>query len=588
MESTTSECLVSALESAGIQDAFVVTGGAIAGFTEALAGSKIIKIHYMLTEQSAAIAAEAYGQFDGNPALLVVTSGPGVTNALTGVAAAWMNSTPMIVISGQARSSDVSLSRKHPNRQWGSQHVDTHKLVQTITKFVVEPLTQFDAKSVGIDLVAFAKLPRMGPVWLSFPSDLQRSPNGSSVIDLFANVDLNLTSDVYGIVNHIIDALKSAAKPVILIGNGSRVNKDILSRLEEVAAELDIALLTTWTGLDLISDDAKTYFGRPGTIASSRVSNFAVQNADLLIVLGARLDLAQIGFRPNDFASQARVIRIDIDPLEFLRISTRDSWTNYFGDATEILKIFLEKIRYVKPIERVDWIHALEVMRKLPTKRSGLQSDERLSTYSVVAELDSRQPKFVVLGSSGTCVEMVLQSWRVTKDQRFLNSGGLGSMGFALGGSIGISIKTKAQVLVIESDGSLAMNIQDFETISRNRLNVKIVILDSAGYKSIKLSQKRQGQKEHGTSSMNGVFLPDASDWSKAAGIESRRVSDPEDLETGINWLMDTTDPRLLQVMVSESEEAIPRLISKLNHGGIMETSPFTELWPEIDDNFNA
>jgi len=580
MELNISQTLVASFESLGVKDAFIVTGGAISGFTEALADSSI-SVHYMLTEQSAAIAAESYGHFDGHPALLVVTSGPGVSNALTGVAAAWTNSSPVIVVSGQARTIDLSLSGEFPNRQWGSQHLNTKSIVESFSKLTIEPMATFDGKLVAQQLVHVATAPRMGPVWLSFPSDLQRAINGETEIKNVEFEDFSI--DEGQAVRHALSGLQRASKPLILLGNGVRGNNESVHLLEELSARVGIALLTTWTGLDLIPDACSTYFGRPGTISSGRVANIAVQEADFILILGARLDLSQIGFRPNDFALQAEVVRVDIDEMELLRIPPRKTWTNYVGDAVRVLDVLIHEAEFMDLDHKSEWISHLSKLRNLPTGRGSSNLEDGISTYAVVAQLDNLDCKFVVLGSSGTCVEMVLQSWRVSKNQRFLNSGGLGSMGFALAGAIGVAKKTKSRVLAIESDGSFAMNIQDLETIAREKLNIKIVVLDSSGYKSIKLSQKRQGQSEHGTSPANGLFLPISSKWARASGIQTCQVETFETLSKSLEWLMDSEEPRLVQIMVSESEEAVPRLISKLNKAGRMETSPFTELWPSLD-----
>ena len=581
---TTSTALVKGFEEAGIKDAFLVTGGAIAGVTEALAKSKIINCHYLLTEQSAAIAAESYGHYDGLPALLIVTSGPGATNSITGVAAGWTNSTPMIVISGQARSADVKLSRKHPNRQWGNQHLNTIDIVKSITKYQFEPTESFDAEKFALQLVEHATVGRKGPVWLSFPSDIQRmTPRvGSHTESSFADY-AEEQKDFQKIFGLIMSQLGNSKRPALLIGNGSR-NDTISSESIARWAELNsIALLTTWTGLDLITSDAPTYFGRPGTIASSRVANITAQSCDFLLILGARLDLAQIGFRPNDFASQATVIRIDLDDSEFLRIPPRATWTNINSDAAIILNLLCETKLQMELPDRADWIRYLIAESKLPTGREGIELNDGISTYKVVDKLVDRNFKNIVLGSSGTCVEMVLQSWKVSHNQRFLNSGGLGSMGFALSGGIGVAVKTDKDVLVIESDGSLSMNIQDFESIARKAIPLKIVVLDSNGYKSIALSQRRQNQYEHGNNLDTGVFLPDSIAWSRAAGIQNKDVSILQELEPAIDWLFELKGPGLVRIKVSETEEALPRLLSKPNENGIMETAPFAELWPEID-----
>ena len=453
--------------------------------------------------------------------------------------------------------------------------------MESFSKLTIEPMAAFDGKSVAQQLVQVATTPRMGPVWLSFPSDLQRAINNEAEIE---NVEFaDYSSDVENAVRHALSGLQKASKPLILLGNGVRGNNESVYLLQELSAAVGIALLTTWTGLDLIPDACPTYFGRPGTISSGRVANIAVQEADFILILGARLDLSQIGFRPNDFALQAEVVRVDIDDMELLRIPLRANWTNYVGDAVTVLDTLIHKGEFAELDQKSDWISHLSKLRNLPTGRGPYSLEDGISTYAVVAQLDNLYCNFVVLGSSGTCVEMVLQSWRVRHKQRVLNSGGLGSMGFALAGAIGVAKKTNSQVLAIESDGSFAMNIQDLETIAREKLNIKIVVLDSSGYKSIKLSQKRQGQKEHGTSPAHGLFLPISSKWAQAAGIQTRQVESFETLSKSLEWLMESEEPRLVQIMVSESEEAVPRLISKLNMAGRMETSPFSELWPALD-----
>jgi acetolactate synthase I/II/III large subunit len=575
--------LVLGFEEEGIRDAFIVTGGAIAGFTEALARSKKIQTHYMLTEQSAAIAAESYGHYDGKPALLVVTSGPGVTNALTGIAAAWTNSTPMIVISGQARSADVKISRIKFNRQWGNQHLNTIQLVSSITKLAIEPVDPFNAFKTAQELIGVATEPRQGPTWISIPSDIQRANADLSreLINLH-ELHQNAQQDLTSILDEVLSSMQSSKKPLVLLGNGARIASDQLEILENIAERFGLALLTTWTGLDLISKDAPTYFGRPGTIATARVANLAVQECDFLLVLGARLDLAQVGFRPADFASQAEVFRVDIDASEFDRIPKPNNWKEYLCDAGSLLRSLIMSLDQLSSSPRTEWIKRLRELESLPLGRNSQELADGISTYQAVAEIDSREPANVVLGSSGTCVEMVLQSWRVAKGQRFLNSGGLGSMGFAVAGGIGVAAKTHGQVVVIESDGSLSMNIQDLETVARSKLPIKIAILDSNGYKSIKLSQRRQGQSEHGSSVETGVYLPDAIKWAQAAGIETMDVADIKELANSINWLYENSKPRLVRIRVSETEEAFPRLLSKPNSNGIMETAPFGDLWPDL------
>jgi acetolactate synthase-1/2/3 large subunit len=580
-ELTLSDLLVAHLERVGITDAFVVTGGAIAGFTESLAKSEKITCHYLLTEQSASIAAEAYGHYDSSPALLVTTSGPGVTNALTGVAAAWTNSTPMIVVSGQARSKDVLESRESANRQVGNQHLDTLSLVTAITKLSLEPVSEFKCYEIVDELYTTATSGRHGPVWLSFPSDIQRKRVTSDLAKVENRVlQENLRSVNSELEIKIHELFNDSKKPAVLIGNGARQKGNLPKEIHDFLLRNEVPVVTTWPGLDMIPDNFTFYFGRPGTIASSYVANYLIQECDALLILGARLDLAQIGFRPNDFATQAKVLRVDIDKEEFSRIPARKNWCNFLASIPETLEVFA-KLDGIT-LSHNSWIETLSQKQGIKIGRGPRDFQDGISTYRVIEALSQHGIDNIVCGSSGTCVEMVLQTWPGSPKQRFVFSCGLGSMGFGLASAIGIAVKTKKQILLIESDGSLAMNIHDFETISRMGLNIKIAILNSDGYKSIRLSQKRQNQTPHGTDESTGVYLPDATKWALASGINAIDVFSGDKVTDAIDWLLDSDLPKLINIHVSASEEAIPRLLSKVNANGVMETSDYCDLWPTV------
>ena len=580
---TYSEVVVSELEAYGISDCFLVTGGAIAPFTDALVRSGAIRMHYMLTEQSAAIAAESYGHYDGKPALLVVTSGPGVTNSLTGVAAAWTNSTPMIIVSGQARSIDVLQALSSKSRQIGNQHLNTRDLCSSIVKWFEEPTNDFNARATVELLYRKTTSDRKGPVWLSFPQDIQRRIAENDFPKLESPFRSNPDTEFRDVALLILDELKKAEKPLLFLGNGSRGNNS-QNTFISIAEKYNAAVVTTWSGMDLFPSDHYLFSGRPGTIASSWEANLVQQNADLVVVLGARLDLAQIGFQPHNFAPKAKIIRVDIDREEFLRIEENSRTVNFEMDAAHVVTSLLDNLPRVL-LTKTSWREEIDSYRALPKAGAYRDTKSGVSTYQVVEELTKIAPTDVVLGSSGTCVEMVLQSWTVSPGQRFLNSGGLGSMGFALAAGFGVACKTKnSKVLVIESDGSLAMNIQDFQTISaRIAPLVKIVILNSQGYKSIAISQRKQGQIIHGASSETGLHLPEISRWANAAGINHHKVTNELDLESAIQSMWISERHEILEVIVSGEEEALPRLMSKPNSKGQMVTSDFAELSPYLE-----
>jgi acetolactate synthase-1/2/3 large subunit len=576
--------VVKSLEHFGIRDAFCVTGGAIAQFTFELSKSRLIRTHFMLTEQSAGIAAEAYGHYDNRPAVLVVTSGPGVTNAMTPVAAAWTNSTPMIVISGQARSQDVVASKALDCRQVGNQHLNTAGMVGTIVKDFLEVTS---LNKFHYDLMNFFEKStegRNGPVWISLPSDIQRIKlDYAEVLERIepyvavpSSEGLQVRTEV--LIDRIIAEFMAAKRPAILIGNGARSDliQDAISRISE---RFDAAILTTWPALDLVSKDNPRLCGRPGTIPSSWMANFVQQSCDFLLILGVRLDLAQVGYQPENFAQNANKIRIEIDDSEHFRIPKLSHIETFTLDSKLVVSALLSKSEGIS-VSRDDWWKEICTFKKWPKAGENQPHFLGLDIYEVITQLAEREPKNIVLGSSGTCIEMALQSWESCQGQRFLNSGGLGSMGFALAAAYGVSKKTKGELLVIESDGSLAMNLQDFFSILQSPNVFRIVLLNSRGYKSIDLSQKRQRHDLHGTSVKFGVPLPEYSKFLPAIGIRYRSISHSEELKESLTWLFSGEETSLLDVMVSSDQEATPRLISKLDSNGQMKTADFLDLWP--------
>lgn len=578
---TFSEELAHELAEAGIKDAFLVTGGAIAPLTSAMAEQGRIRMHYMLTEQSAGIAAEAYGYFDNEPALLIVTSGPGVTNALTPVAAAWTNSAPIIVISGQARTSDVDLASRTKSRQIGNQHLRTDLLVRSIVKEFIELRTASAAKEIVSFLHAESTSNRPGPVWLSIPQDIQRGPRSENQLGL-KNATTNSAS-LELLYEKLLNGLKASRKPAILIGTGSRPG---ITEIKRFAQQFKIPIMTTWPGMDLIEENDELYCGRPGSIPSTWAPNFINVETDFLMVFGARLDLGQVGYNPSGFAPKATVVRIDIDEEEFARIPTRDVWSNFCLNIQEAKSVIGDLSKLNLNLDFTQWWKDISSWQKSHPKPREIPQDftDGISSYELIA-LVSRafKGKNIVTGSSGTCMEMLLQSWEVQDGQRVINSCGIGSMGFAIPAAIGVSVKTNyGEVICIESDGSFAMNLQDLVSMKGFNSIFKVIVMDSSGYKSISLSQGRLNQFAHGNDHETDLNLPDIDSIAKSIGFESQVVTHVDNLSKAVTWLSEQNESSVLIVKVSEKEDALPRLISRPNSSGVMETPPMNVLTPEI------
>jgi len=579
--STFSEELARELAEIGICDAFLVTGGAIAPFTSALAAQGRIRMHYMLTEQSAGIAAEAYGYFDGKPALLIVTSGPGVTNALTPVAAAWTNSAPIFVISGQARSGDVDLAARTQSRQIGNQHLRTDQLVKSIVKTFLELEGPSDCREIVSYLHAEAISHRPGPVWLSIPQDIQRGPRAPKLLSLKLPEVQNFDEAFFNSV--ISENLATSKSPAILLGAGSRHG---VAAIKRFASRFRIPILTTWPGMDLLTESNDLYCGRPGSIPSTWSPNLINIETDFLMVFGARLDLGQVGYNPVGFAPDATVVRIDIDEEEFERIPPRDNWYNFCSSVESASAALIDITSRDLKIDFSEWWIKIDNWKKAFPRPMHIEQkfDDGVSSYELIHHVSQIfSGRTIVTGSSGTCMEMLLQSWQVQEGQRIINSCGIGSMGFAIPAAIGIAIKTGAdEVICIESDGSAAMNLQDLVTMKSLGASFKVIIMDSSGYKSISLSQGRLGQYPHGNSEESHLALPHILEIAETVGFNTRKLEDVSDMHAALKWLATESSSSLLVVKVSEIEDALPRLVSKPNANGVMETPPMNELSPKI------
>lgn len=574
-EINSSEYLVQKLVEAGVKDVFCVTGGPISGLIEAFEKCSKIQMHFLLHEQSAGIAAEAYAANNLNPVAVLVTSGPGALNALTPLAAAWTNSSPVIFISGQVRSIDIA--NKGVNRQWGSQHIDTLEMVKGITKKAIRLQDEESFSDLDAALDS-AKSNRMGPVWLEVPQDIQRKKFEFKVKPHNKNdaiIDNNKIEVFYS-------KAKAAKRPMVLVGNGCRsVSNEVLKFIER----LDWPTQFTWPALDLMVTKHPLYAGRCGSIATW-FANLAIQSCDFLLILGARIDLGQTAFRPENFAKQAEIFRVDIDSDEFRRLTGKKVTNLNVTIQDFIHQIDTKKVTIDKGSLNKWKNQIIKAKNELSFFSKSCQSG--ISMYDLLEGVSNNSSKFstIVSGSSGTCTEQLMQAIEPNQGQRVQNSGGLGSMGFAIAGGIGAFIATKKPVLVMESDGSFSMNPQDLQFISSNKLPIKIIIMDSSGYKSIKLSQKRIGQKIVGASLESGVSLLDPYEMAKATGMQASKCTLQDDWEEILNSFLNDTNPGLLQVMVDPDEEAAPRVISKPNDKGVMETAPLEELWPTLDDNY--
>ena len=571
----------------GVRHIFMLPGGGCMHLVDSVGRNKKIEYVGCLHEQAAVIAADGYAQYNGNAGVALVTTGPGSTNAITGVAGAWIDSTPLIILSGQAKRKDL-LSGKGV-RQMGIQEVDIVSLVKPITKYAV---TVLEPESIRYHLEKAYHVAchgRSGPVWLDIPLDVQ-----GAVIDETKLRGFNPSDEMQDqaipalpeLVDKVIALLNNSERPVILAGRGIRLAK-AMAEFSRVVESLKIPVLTTWRLADSLPEDSEIFFGRPGSI-TSRGANFVQQNSDFILVIGARLDLPQVGHNYPNFARAARKVVVDIDENEIKKIDTKIDVPIVSG-AGDFLKELINKLNKVKLRDISAWTSRCRAWKeKYPViLPEYLEPSGHVNTYALIDVLSEvlTGDDIIVPGSSGSCAEITPQAFRVKKGQRIINSPGLGSMGYGLPQSIGACLSggSKRTVCII-GDGGLQHNIQELETLKRLNIPVKLFVLNNNGYAAIRSTHNRffEGRLVCCDPSC-GLTLPDACKVASSYGLKTVRISDQRNLREEVVKVLDMAGPVVCDVMVDPDLQMAPKLSSMARPDGSMVSKPLEDLWPFLE-----
>jgi len=566
----------------GVEDVFMLPGGGCMHLVDALGRHPRLKFICNLHEQGTAIAVDAYAQVRGFGAGLV-TTGPGGTNAITGLAAAWMDSTPCIFVSGQVKKAD--LKRDSGVRQLGFQEIDIVSLVKSITKYAV---TVEDPDTIRFHLdraIHLARSGRPGPVWIDLPLDVQAAEITPD--DQAAWVpEPAPTPALDGAATQILRALETAQRPAILLGNGVR-QAGAVGQALELAERLKVPVLTTWKAADFLPEDHPLFAGRPGA-AGQRGANFTQQNADWLLVLGARLDLGQIAYMPELFARGARKFVVDVDPAELGKLRM-DLDLSLVADAGDLLQALLRGLPRHKLPDTDAWLRRTQAWKaRYPVLRPEYRLEEgHVNAYSLVEALAGLvgEGDLLVPGSSGQCSEITCQAWPVRKGLRMLNSQGLGAMGFGPPAALGACVASGGRrTICIDGDGGFQMNAQELEVIRRLNLPIKIFVLDNQGYGSIRNSQRGYFQGRYVASGpASGLTLPDITTLAGAYGIATATLKDHRDLEHKLPALLSAPGPLVCAVRLNPDQPTLPRAVSYQRPDGSMATRPMEDLFPLLD-----
>lgn len=564
----------------GVRQVFVLTGGGAMHLDDSLGRSKTITYTCFLHEQALAIAAEAAGQFSNFPGVGLVTSGPGATNTVTAVTAAYFDSTPLLMLSGQCKRQD--LKGDSGVRQMGSQEVDIVSMVSEITKYAV---TVMDPQTIRFHLEKawhLATTGRMGPVWLDIPLDVQAAAIEEASLEGFVPEAAPRLAPSSAKITEVSALLAAARRPLVLAGNGIK----LAGAEDEFCGFIKargIPVVLTWKALDFLDHAHPLNFGSPGIIGC-RTANFLVQNCDLLLVIGSRLDPSLTAFNPSGFAPHAKLVMVDIDESEIRKIRRVDM--PVVADAGEFFRS-LSASSDPAPNDLSRWLtYARELKACYPVvleeyRKPGESIDLYVFT-DVLSDLLSADD-VITPESSGAAGEITYQAIRIKKGQKIKNAAGLGSMGFGLPYAIGACLTTGKRTILINGDGAFQLNIQELQTLSHLGLPVKIFILCNDGYASIRATQRNLFDGFYvGSGSQSGLSMPDLRAVAQAYRIRTECAEVYEDLPGAISRTLQGSDPALCVIRVSEFQVTSPRVQSMKTPEGSMVSKPLEDMWPYL------
>jgi acetolactate synthase-1/2/3 large subunit len=583
-----SDYIATELANRGVRDVFLVTGGGAMHLNDSI--GKESRLRYVCThhEQAAAMAAECYARVSGQVGVINVTSGPGSINALNGVFGAWTDSVPMLILSGQVkRETSMSYRGMTAIRQLGDQEVDIVRMVKGITKYAV---MVDDPSRIRYHLeraLHVARTGRPGPCWLDIPIDVQGANIEPSALAPYDPAEDDLLWDpaeISRLCAITLQRLRNAARPVIMAGTGIRA-AGAVDAFERVIRKLRIPVTTAWTH-DLIASGDELFCGRPGTIGE-RAGNFTVQNADVLLVLGSRLNIRQVSYNWPSFARNAFKIQVDVDAAE-LEKPTASPELAIHCDLSVFLAELEHQIDHAWPL-RVEHANWLEWCRTRVARYPVVQARHRaaqapLNPYHFIEMLFEglREDDVVVCGNAAACI-VPYQAGKLRKGQRLISNSGAASMGYDLPAAVGAAAaRAGKRAICLAGDGSLQFNIQELQTIAHYGFPVKVIVLNNGGYLSIRQTQSNFFGRLVGESGNSGVSFPDYSRVANAYGIPATRVEHVDCISQ--MWrLLDAPGPALCEIMLDPAQEFEPRLKSRQLPDGTIVSPALEDMYPFLD-----
>jgi|688.fasta_scaffold114483_3 acetolactate synthase-1/2/3 large subunit len=588
-----SDLIIKRLIKLGIRDVFCVTGGASAHLLESVRATGINVIHNY-HEQACAMAADSYARVTNKPALVLITNGPGVSNAITGVIGAFQDSIPMIIISGQVPVKHSIDANEYNLRQLGIQELATSKLVKNFVKNFVQLRDASKTKEVIDQLWKTATTGRKGPVWLEVPLDVQADYCQDYDSQSNKKESINYVSNINGLENElktITDKIQESKKPIIVIGSGIRLSNSV-EIVKKLVNLLHIPVVSTWNASDVFRFDHASYVGNFG-ILGQRPANLAVQNADLLIILGSRMSIPNIGHSTELFSPQSYKIMVDIDESELLKNTLKiDLGLNL--DLYDFIEKFLNQLRnisYFNYSERFKkWT---EIISQWKVKYLDIDEDKSeeincINAYSFIKILSRFLPlNSIVVTDMGISFTCTMQSLKNNGNNRLFTASGMSSMGYGLPAAIGAAVASPSkQIICIVGDGGLQMNIQEIQTLVQYNLPIKLFILDSNGYLAISVMQEHLfGGNYFGSTPDSGVSSPNFVKIFESYGLSASSISSESELTEFLErGCLEAKDFAMYNLTIPKSQIMSPRVKSKKDPSGKITAGAIDKMWPFLSE----
>jgi acetolactate synthase-1/2/3 large subunit len=563
---TVADYILKFLISKNVNNVFLMTGGAISFAIDAFSRNNKIKYTCVAHEQAAAMMADAYSRVGKGFGATMVTSGPGAQNLITGIACSWFDSVPVIHISGQVNKFELSASNKTTKkvRQIGFQETDIVSMVKPITKFAYQLKNSNEIKYILEKAFYIANEGRPGPVLIDVPMNFQKEKIDLNKLRTFKkpkikNNDIKIKNDVYKIQKLLI----KSKRPVLILGGGLRMSRAV-NELEKFLKKINLPIVTTWSGLDVIDFNHNNYVGCIG-VYGSRAANFAVQNADLVLNFGSRLDTRVTGGKPETFARAAKIVSVDIDKYELNKKRGLDVYLKINQDLKNFLSILNLKSRNFRYSASREWNNICKKWKSsYPNVISSYEKQKKwVNPYFFIERLSHKLNKTdIIVPCSGGNLTWTIQSFKIKKGQRLFSAYGNSPMGYALPAALGASLaNNKKRVICIEGDGGIQINIQELQTMASNRIPVKLFIINNNGYGIIKQFQELYlGGRYEATIPSKGVTNPDFKKISSAYGINYTEIKSNKEIDKVLKKVLISKKPEFINVIIDSNQKIIPKL----------------------------